>query len=75
VHLRLNVAGRLRAHAVVLAAIALVCVQVGSTVALLAHSYFRQDDYLILDRARLAPPGSGGPGHPRRAGAGVATCP
>jgi hypothetical protein len=42
VHLRLNVAGRLRAHAVVLAAIALVCVQVGWTVALFAHSYFRQ---------------------------------
>jgi hypothetical protein len=53
VNLRLNAAGWLRAHAVVLAAIALVCVQVWWTVAVLAHSYFRQDDYLILDRARL----------------------
>jgi hypothetical protein len=43
VHLRLNAAGRLRAHAVVLAAMALVCFQAGRTVALLAHSYFRQD--------------------------------
>jgi hypothetical protein len=42
VYLRLNAAGWPRAHAVILAAIALICVQAGWTVALLAHSYFRQ---------------------------------
>jgi hypothetical protein len=127
VHLRLNAAGWLRAHALVLAAISLVCVRVRWTVALLARSYFRRGyaaqvigalalgehadrwtgtlDSVIADpmtfdsrgqlrpvavegpsatarhavpdrrHRRLAPPGSGGSGHPRRAGARIATCP
>lgn len=41
----------LRRHAVVLAGLALVAGQLGWTAALLAHSWFRQGDFLLLDRA------------------------
>jgi hypothetical protein len=41
----------IRAHAVVLAGLALIAGQLGWTAALLAHSYFRQDDFAELDRA------------------------
>jgi hypothetical protein len=41
----------IRAHAVVLAGLALIAGQLGWTAAVLARSYFRQDDFLILDRA------------------------
>jgi hypothetical protein len=40
-----------RRHAVVLAGLALVAGQLGWTAALLAHSYFRQSDFLLLGRA------------------------
>jgi hypothetical protein len=51
VHLRLNLVRWLGAHAVILAALLLICAQIGWTAVLLAHSYFRQDDFGILDRA------------------------
>jgi hypothetical protein len=51
VHLRLNLVRWLRAHAVILAALLLICAQIGWTAVLLAHSYFRQDDFGILDHA------------------------
>jgi hypothetical protein len=51
VHLRLNLVRWLRAHAVTLAALLLICAQIGWTAFLLAHSFFRQDDFGILDRA------------------------
>jgi hypothetical protein len=51
VHLRSNLARWLRARAVPLTAVLLVCAQVGWTAALLAHSYFRQGDFELLDRA------------------------
>ena len=41
----------LRRHAVVLAGLGLVAVQLGWTAALLAHSWFRQGDFGLLDRA------------------------
>jgi hypothetical protein len=41
----------LRRHAVVLAGLGLVACQLGWTAALLAHSWFRQGDFLLLDRA------------------------
>lgn len=50
-HLRSNIARWLRAHAVHLTAVLLVCAQIGWTAALLAHSYFRQGDFEVLDRA------------------------
>ena len=37
--------------AVALTGVALVAAQLGWTALLLAHSYFRQDDFLLLDRA------------------------
>ena len=43
--------GWLRRHGVTLAAIALIAVQLGWKAILLAHSYFRQDDYQYLGRA------------------------
>src|SRR5512140_3855023 len=44
--------GWLRRHGVTLAAVALIAVQLGWKAILLAHSYFRQDDYQYLGRAR-----------------------
>ena len=43
--------GWLRRHGVTLAAVALIAVQLGWKAILLAHSYFRQDDYQYLGRA------------------------
>jgi len=55
VHLRLNPARWLRAHAVTLAALVLICAHAVIVAALLGHSYFRQDDFLILDHAAATP--------------------
>jgi hypothetical protein len=41
----------IRTHAVALAGLALIAGQLGWTAALLAHSYFRQTDFVLLDRA------------------------
>jgi hypothetical protein len=41
----------LRAHGVVLAAVTLIAIQLWWKAALLAHSYFRQDDYHFIDHA------------------------
>ena len=49
--LRLNLTRWLRARAVILAALVLLCAQLAWTADLLAHSYFRQGDFGILDRA------------------------
>ena len=49
--LRLNLARWLRARAVILAGLVLLCAQIAWMADLLAHSYFRQDDFGILDRA------------------------
>jgi hypothetical protein len=51
VRLRLNLARWLRARAVILAGLVLLCAQIAWMADLLAHSYFRQDDFGILDRA------------------------
>jgi len=40
-----------RSHGVTLAAVTLIAIQLWWKAALLAHSYFRQDDYRYLDRA------------------------
>jgi len=45
------VTGWFRRHTVVLAGLVLVACQLGWTAALLAHSWFRQGDFLLLDRA------------------------
>ena len=41
-------------HAVALAGAGLIAAQLGWTAILLAHSYFRQDDFVLLDRALRA---------------------
>jgi len=41
-------------HTVVLAGARLIAAQLGWTATLLAHSYFRQDDFVLLDRALRA---------------------
>jgi len=41
-------------HAVALAGVGLIAAQLGWTAFLLAHSYFRQDDFVLLDRALRA---------------------
>jgi hypothetical protein len=51
VRLRLNPVPWLRAHVVTLGALLFVCAQVGCTAISLAHFYFRQADFGILDRA------------------------
>ena len=67
--LRLNLARWLRARAVILAGLVLLAAQIAWSAALLAHSYFRQDDFGILDRAATSGfswnylMGIGGAGH------------
>ena len=51
---RLVAARWITTHAVALAGAGLIAAQLGWTAILLAHSYFRQDDFVLLDRALRA---------------------
>jgi hypothetical protein len=80
VRLHLNLTRWLRPRAVILAGLVLLCAQLAWTADLLAHSYFRQDDFGILDRAAasrfdwnyLMAIGGSGHGHLRPIGLAIA---